>query len=558
MRRTVGTRRARPGPGRGGRLAHVLIALLLVGLGSGLAVPLGPAAPIATAAPRPVVAPVNWSPCASDSRFDCATYRVPLDHARPNGAAIALALTRRPADDPTNKIGSLFLNPGGPGAAGIQFAQGASQLAFNAEVRRRFDIVGFDPRGVGASAPIQCFATDGEYERVLGPALSMPIGAAEETRTLTAYRSYTEACRRNGGPLLQYLSTLNVVKDLDLLRQAVGDRQLTYAGYSYGTLIGATYAAVFPGRSRALLLDGMVDPEQRMQRSVANELDRAGGFEVALAGFLDSCAVAGARCRFAGGTAAATRQKFDALRERLRQGPVRSEDGSVTISDATTEVARSLYDASQFPYLGDYLQRLHESAFPAAAARTQRSAGRGTDRLRVRAPEAEYTYNNDDIERAVNCVDKRLPRPQALWRPLVAQFERAHRTFGRWEVYGSIPCATWPVVTNDRYPGPWNTPRTNPVLIVGNYYDPPTRYLFAQRAVRELGRARLLSLDGFGHTAILGSACINDRVSTYLLSQTLPPEGTVCRPDRQPFASPTPAQQRTERARAALLNLMSE
>ena len=496
------------------------------------------AAPAATAATAAAPA-VAWAPCAGFAGFDCATYDVPLDYDQPGLGTVRLALNRRPADDQANKIGSLFLNPGGPGGAGLGFARAASQVLFNDEIRAKFDIVGFDPRGVGQSTPVQCFATDEEFLAVLGPVPSVPLGAAEVSATLRAYKTYTTACGANGGPLLAHMSTLNVVKDLDRLRQAVGDSKLTYAGYSYGTLIGATYANLFPGKVRALLLDGMVDPAERTQRSLLNELNRAGGFETALRGFLELCAASGPDCAFSEGDEKA---KFAALRERLRRGPLTLSDGStVTISALTDYVGGQLYDPGAFPETAETLQALYDEAFPAttasktsATARRSASAalaGRGGFRPLGEA----YSFNGTDTLFAVNCLDKKLPRGQAVWPAIAVAFEAVHRTFGRSQAYTAAVCGTWPVVTNERYAGPWDRWTSNTVLIVGTKYDPATPYLFAQRATQQLGRARLLTLDGYGHTSILSSTCIDEKTNNYILTGAVPAAGTVCQPDSLPF-----------------------
>ena len=532
--------------------AVLLRRVLPLAVASALAVPLL-AATTASAAPaaRPAAAPaVAWAPCAGFAGFDCATYQVPLDYDRPSLGTVTLALTRRPADDQAGKIGSLFLNPGGPGGAGLGFARAASQVLFDDDIRAKFDIVGFDPRGVGESTPIQCFTSDEEFESVLGPVPSIPLGAQEVRDTLAAYRVYTAACGANGGPLLAHMSTLNVAKDLDRLRAAVGDEKLTYAGYSYGTLLGATYANLFPGRVRALLLDGMVDPAQRTQQSLANELDRAGGFETALRGFLELCDASGEGCAFSPGNPKA---KWVAIREKLRQGPATLSDGStISISAVTDYVAGNLYDPGAFPDTAATLQIIYEELFgaPAAAPSAKRSsggllAGHGGFRPLGDA----YSYNSTDTLYAVNCLDKRLPRGQALWPAIAVGFEAVHRTFGRSQAYGAAVCATWPVVTNERYAGPWNKRTSNTVLIVGTKYDPATPYVFAQRATRQLGKARLLSLDGYGHTSILSSVCIDQKTNNYILTGAVPPAGTVCRPDALPFyRAPAAAPSAAEKA----------
>jgi len=558
---------------RGARLRRGLTAVaasaLVVPLAAVLparAVGAAPAAPAAAEAAAETgaegagegVPAVAWSPCAGFPGYDCATYRVPLDHDHPRRASIELALTRRPADDQAGKVGSLFLNPGGPGGAGLAFARGASRVLFNDEIRRRFDIVGFDPRGVGESTPVQCFPSDEAFEATLGPVPSVPLGADEIALTLRAHRTWTDNCRANGGPLLHHISTLNVAKDLDLLRRAVGDRKLTYAGYSYGTLIGATYANIHPDKVRALLLDGMVDPAERTRRSLLNELNRAGGFETALRGFLELCDASGAGCAFSAG---GSRAKFAALRERLRRGPVALPGGAtLTISALTDRVAGDLYDPGAFTELATLLQAWYSVAFPATATT---ATGRTTTAAKARAaaaaraagsfrPLAEaYSYNAADALYAVNCVDKRLPRRQTAWPAIAKGFEAVHRTFGRHQAYGSAVCATWPVVTSERYAGPWNRRTSNTLLIVGTYYDPATPYLFAQRAARQLRRARLLSLAGYGHTSILSSTCIDEKTDHYILTGAVPPAGTVCQPDSLPFEPAAAAASAAERAALA-------
>lgn len=489
----------------------------------------GPATPAAAA-----VAPVNWSACTEAALvgFDCATYAVPLDHDVPGGATTPIALARRPANNPATRIGTIFVNPGGPGGAGRGLVRSSATI-FSTAVLDRFDVVGFDPRGIGASAPLQCFATDEPAQALFDQMTGVPLTAEQITSTLRANFAYTEACKKNAGPLLTHMSTLNVVKDLDLLRQAVGDANLTYLGYSYGTLIGATYANVFPRRVRAIINDGNVDPDQRTNRRVANKFERAGGFEKTLDGLLTACDAAGPACAFSGGA----RAKFDRLRERLRQGPVDlGEEGTITIDDLTSYVSTQLYLVTRYPATGQTLQQLYDLVFtqnrrgaivnPLPAA----PAGRGwsTDAY----PDA-YSFNNNDAFFAVNCADAPLPRVPALYPRIADAYEAAHRTFGRAEAFGEVGCANWPRVS-ERFNGPWNRRTAKPVLIVNSTFDPATPYTFAQRMTRELGNARLLTLDGYGHTTRF-SACIQDWYTRYLIQGELPPVGTRCTQDLAPF-----------------------
>jgi pimeloyl-ACP methyl ester carboxylesterase len=219
------------------------------------------AAPTATAAPPgsagPPVPRLRWAPCGDG--LECTTARVPLDYDRPSGATITLALIRLPASDPGRRIGSIFVNPGGPGESGVDAVRQGGRSLFSAEVRARFDLVGFDPRGIGASTPLRCFDSLDEAQAVLPP-FRFPVTAAEERIWVEADQTFARACAGRGGPIIDHMATADVARDLDLLRQAVGDRQLTYVGLSYGAYLGATYANLFPAEVRALVLDGVPDP----------------------------------------------------------------------------------------------------------------------------------------------------------------------------------------------------------------------------------------------------------------------------------------------------------
>ncbi|GAB7049824.1 alpha/beta hydrolase [Catenuloplanes indicus] len=481
-----------------------------------------------------VAAPaLAWAPCTEEDLLglDCAGFEVPLDHDRPRGATTTIALARRPATDPDRRIGTLFVNPGGPGGPG-RFLAAVADRVLPPEVLARFDVVGFDPRGIGASDPVQCFATDEEAIALLEQMSGVPLTTAQISATLRANHEYTEACKRNMGALLPHMSTLNVAKDLDLLRRAAGDERLTYVGYSYGTMIGATYVNLFPQRVRAVILDGNVDPDQRANRRLANKFDRAGGFEIALDGFLRACDAAGPGCAFAGGA----RAKFDAMRERLRQGPADAPPfGTVTIDDLTGFISSVLYDVRAFPDAAATLQLLHE-ALSGTAARSAAVPPMALEALPPRGGLGDaYAFNSNDAFFAVNCADAPPPRDPARYPGFAAAFEAAHRTFGRAEAFSEVGCANWPRI-EERYAGPWHRRTARTVLVVNPTFDPATRYDFAVRMTRQLGNARLLTLDGFGHTSG-DSACVSGWYSRYLVDGALPPAGTRCAQDVAPFPS---------------------
>src|SRR5690349_21028896 len=245
--------RTRPTTRPLGRAAAVLGAAAL--LASGVPAVAAPTAASTTAA----VPQLAWASCGDDpalAAFECATATVPTDHDEPDGATTTLALTRLPATDPANRIGSLFTNPGGPGGSGVDFVQSAGEFAWTPEVRARFDVIGFDPRGVGASDPTTCFPTQAREAAFLArQKVSFPYKAWQENRFTLQSAKLGASCTATSGDRLAHMSTANVARDMDLLRQAVGDEQLSYVGYSYGTHLGATYAKLFPGKVRALVLD---------------------------------------------------------------------------------------------------------------------------------------------------------------------------------------------------------------------------------------------------------------------------------------------------------------
>ena len=512
-------------------------------------------APAAAAPESAAAAPVVWGACApadisnvppaEQFRFSCANYVVPLDYDRPNRGTINLALMRRAANDQANRIGSLFLNPGGPSGSGYRLPT-IAQLIFQPPVMDRFDIIGFDPRGVRRSTPLRCFATQEDADAVFGRMALLPITRQEERDTLDALRDYGRFCDTFAGPLLEEMSTENVARDLDRLRAAVGDQQLNYLGFSYGTLIGATYVNLFPNRSRAIILDGNVDPNLRLHNGLEYDRQRTAGFELALDAFLRTCDSVGSACAFSDGS---PRAKFDELRTYLREtGPITLPDGSVVAIDTFTDtVAGTLYDLTALDDLAAALQGLYDVIHPpAAAALKSQSGAQSMQALQRNAKQAKLDirpdtpYTADDSYAAVNCTDKPF-RNRAGQVPSIAdQWERQMATFGRYLAWADPAiCPNWPLDRRDVYDGPWNRRTPNPVLVYGNYYDPATQYEFARRMTRQLGNARLVSADAFGHTILGFSTCTDTIATDYLIELRVPRPGVVCQPNIPPFPTST-------------------
>ncbi|MFD2489289.1 alpha/beta hydrolase [Amycolatopsis jiangsuensis] len=517
--------------------------------GTGTAAAEAPGVPVAARVGS--TAGVDWGECTAEQLsgvpddqtglYSCARYRVPIDHDDASLGTIDLALMKRAAKVPGQRVGSLFLNPGGPGGSGLRMPISGDSY-FQPQVMDRFDLIGFDPRGVGDSNPLRCFTTAEDSQDVMGAMVPVPVSRNDISGTLAAYRDYGRFCERNAGALLEHMSTRDVVRDLDTLRAAVGDQRLTYAGFSYGTLIGSTYAAMFPQQTRAIVIDGNVDPELRTNDGVTYDLARAQGFEIALDGFLKRCDQAGDACAFSPGD---PRAKFDELREHVRTEPITLPDGTEMDLDAlTSAVSGALYSPAGFPELGEALQQAYDVLHPSAQNQSQAGGKSAFAKLPVRNGHADVRpdspYTTDDSYFGVNCADKPIDIAQDEVPGIAAGADRESPTFGRYQVFSDIAaCPAWPAAkTSDPYRGPWQAHTETPVLVVSNYYDPATQYRFGKQMAAELGNSRLLSVDAFGHCILGDSKGVDEAAAAYLIDLKVPADGQVFQPDVQPFSTP--------------------
>ncbi|GAA3831299.1 alpha/beta hydrolase [Streptomyces phyllanthi] len=497
----------------------------------------GPGLARAGGAPTPPVpAPrLDWSPCIPGGRFDCATAKVPLDYGAPGGRTVDLAVIRRKATDPGRRIGTLFYNPGGPGGPGtVQMPQ--NYESFPQEVRERFDIVSWDPRGIGNSTAMNCFADPEEATAwsASKPA-GFPVGERERKTWIAAYKDLTRRCQQRDPELLRHVSTADTARDLDQLRQSVGESQLSYLGMSYGTILGATYANLFPGKVRAMVLDSNIDPQAWTNRASRSEprpttflrmgADRSAA--ATLDQFLTLCgSTTTAHCAFSAGSPKATREKFDQLLRRLREHPV----GTWTYAGTVGDAINSLYIVHPgWTDLAGRLQDLWQGRVPEPSEPPTPSP--------IPHPNP---YTGDEQGASVLCGDSPNPRDPGVYHALEEAAARAGDA-GRFWAWAAEPCATWPTRAANQYNGPWNNPTAHPVLVVGTTYDPATPYAGAQAMAKELANARLLTNNGYGHTALVNSSsCVKAHESRYLIDGTLPPPGTTCRQDTPPFSSPRP------------------
>ena len=360
-------------------------------------------------------------------------------------------------------------------------------------------------------------------------------------------RYAARACSRNAGAIINHMSTADVARDMDLLRQAVGDKKMTFAGYSYGSYVGSVYANMFPNRVRAVIIDGVIDPisdatgrgDEWKRLPVDARLVSEQGAYQELQEVLRLCDLGGSNCAFSAGN---PNRRFDKLAARLRAHPVELPDGeggtvTVTYQDVISTTLGALYNfsAEDLPALAEFLEAVDtaDSAARIAAARAALTPPR------ARRDDDPYTQTFEGFY-GVWCTDSLQPNHVSAWVRAARAADRKWPYFGRaWNWEASI-CAEWPGHDSDRYLGPFNKPTANPVLVIGNRFDPATRYQDAVSTANILGRGRLLTVNGWGHTSLFRSACGDNYASRYLLTGALPPVGKQCEPDVIPFAEPLP------------------
>jgi pimeloyl-ACP methyl ester carboxylesterase len=500
------------------RRARTLGVLLAAALSCTIVVPLVPAG--ATGADAADVTPdtLQWTRCGGG--LQCATLPVPVDYATPEAGPIDLALTRRRADDRTNRIGSLVINYGGPGDAGTQTLRESADFLPGA-IRRYFDVVSFDPRGVGSSRPVRC-VDDATFERAWSEDPT-PNGPADLPGFYDGTASSVDLvaeCVNTNGDYLARLGSRNVARDLDRIRGAVGDDRLTYLGYSYGTLIGALYAQEFPQNVRALALDSAVDLSSTM---IEEQRDNTAGFEQALDEFLDDCAT-DRECAFH--SDGDPRSTLERLRARFEQG-VRIDGGdgdrTVGVSEFYTALVAALYSQRDWPFLSEGLQSAaqHDDGSTLLLL-SDFYAGRQDD----------GTYSNfqqvlgiivcdDDAEPLVSFDDFR-----ATYDQLAAEYP----FFG--PLFGSGPAGCDPRLPKphaDEEVGDVRVTDAPPALVIGNTRDPATPYVGAQDLHDRLDRSRLLTVDNTGHGSYAtGNRCVDRIVNRYLVSGEAPVRDRRC------------------------------
>ena len=509
--------------------AAALAGACLVALSAGDAGAAG--APDRTPRANGVGAPIPWGECNPPGEdLQCARIRVPLDWDRPNGRTIALAVIRHLASKPEQRIGTLFINPGGPGDTGIGLVSGDPD-GVDALGGGRFDVVSWDPRGTNASTRVRCFENR-QSEARFWAGVSIPTTNAASMRYRRKSAALARRCGEVSGRLLPHISTADTARDMDHLRELVGEEKLTYVGFSYGTMLGQTYANMFPDRVRAMLIDGVVDPVSYSKSSEAYIAGGVASADVVFDQLLSLCEGAGPeRCALAGGRHTAA-ERFQRLVERLKRAPIPAPGAKPPLSSREKLSYADLLLSQFNPLRGPDLWP--QDARDIAAALGGDGSALETEAAGFTTPAGFAGYTTSA---AISCADAPARKGSRDWPRVIKRFTRISRLYGPvlgWGLWA--PCASWPVRGEDNYRGPWNASTPNPILVIGTTGDPATAYANSVRSAQLLGNAVLLTHEGYGHVSFRNpSACIERAYVDYLTELITPPPGTVCQSDQQPF-----------------------
>ena len=525
-RPSTGLRRS---PRTAAAAALVVVGVLLAGCSPSApkhtARPTGNASGGATAAATPVptelarfyAQTVQWKACTdvaapSGETAQCGTVTVPLDWANPTGQTIELAVARLRAKG-SDTVGSILVNPGGPGASAIDFLETAGTVV-SAEVRDEYDLVAFDPRGVQRSAPVRCY--DGpQMDKLVSADFDLSTDAGVQAQE-KAWADFGAACAQNTGPVLGHVDTISTAKDMDVVRSAVGDVTLDYLGYSYGTKLGATYAALFPKTVGRMVLDSALDPTLDADAVSAGQ---AAGFESALRAYVTDC-LGGKGCPLTGGVDTAMKE-IKGLLEHTHTTPLPTGTSRrLTAPLAFTGIAYPLYSQKAWPML--------TQALTAAVKGDGSGLLQLADAYYDRSSDGTYTTNTTEAFTAIGCLDSRGTTDLAAMRQQAAAIEQAAPTVGEFFAYTGTVCADWPVPQVKDLTD-YSAKGAPPIVVVGTTNDPATPYVWAQKMASTLSSGVLLTHVGEGHGAYgLSNSCVQNAVDDYLLDGTPPKAGTRC------------------------------
>ena len=480
--------------------------------------------------PAPPNPAISWHDCTQvikaqvigqpgatrDLSYDCGQLDVPLDYSDPDGRTLALSLVRARLAGQHDRIGSMVVNPGGPGGSGTSLAVGLS-LSLPTGLLDRFDLVGFDPRGVGESAALTCLDSAQKDARAAAP--PTPVTAAQIAEFTDRASQFAASCRADD-PDLEHLDTVETARDLDLIRGALGDAALTYLGYSYGSELGAVYATLFPNRVRALVLDGAVDPTLD---DVGLDRQQAAGFENAYHRFTQHCLAEAAGCPIGPDPAGTITSLLNQTASMPIASPRPAETRRATDGIVMTAIVSAMYDEASWDRLADAVADAEAGDPTGLFGLADSYNGRYVE------PDGTVHFSNLlDANTAIDCNDSTDVFSLKEVESYAMKWAQQYPMFGGSFAWSLYTCTPWPT---RRHPLPTiSAPNAAPSLVVGTTNDPATPYPGAVNLTKALGSARLLTWDGDGHTAYPKTPCITDAVDDYLITRTLPPEGLLCPP----------------------------
>ena len=471
---------------------------------------------------------VSWYACAKkgmdeaksgeDTGFSCAKVKVPLDYSNPGGETIEIAVKKRAATG--DSVGSLFINPGGPGGSGIELVDSAGTY-FSKNLTGSYDVVGFDPRGVGSSTAIDCLSdSDLDAERAGENDPATPSATA----TIERAQKMNTACEsKTGTPgLLDHIDTISAARDLDVLRAVEGQQALTYLGFSYGTYLGATYAELFPANTGRLVLDGAVDPSLSAEDMT---LGQAKAFEVALRAYVQECQSSKLSCPLSGDVDSGVSQIREFL-ESTKTAPIPTSDPQrpLTYDLALTGVLGAMYQTSLWSSLTAALTQ----AMDTSGSRDGSALMVITDAFASRQSDGSYSGNSTEALMPVNCLDFPVQGDDASWEQNATAVKDASPTFSAQLLYPDAYCQGWGHESS-RKREKITASGAAPILVVGTTGDPATPYAWSEALAEQLETGQLLTWKGNGHTAYgRSNDCVKNAVDTYLLNGTMPDKGLTC------------------------------
>lgn len=453
---------------------------------------------------------LEWTDC---NGFDCTMVTAPLNWADPSAGEVELSVIRQPATV-GDAIGSLLVNPGGPGVSGVDMIRDSASFAVGERLMQDYDVIGFDPRGVGESTPVTCFDAP-EMDAYLYDIPPAPRGTPEwEEYVAEGHRRFAEACEANSAGILEFITTDSAARDLDLLRAVLGDEKLNYLGYSYGTFLGATYAELFPNRVGRMVLDGAVDPSMSFTDANATQTI---GFESALRAFMREC-LAGSECPFRG-TVDESMADLGALLASVDRSPMKAGDGRKVGADTMlTGILYPLYSQGGWEFLTGALA----DALAGDPEAILYSADGYNDRVN-----GVYVENTSEAFRAYNCMDYPSDSTATDEAAAHALVEEEAPTIAPYSV-GTDSCASWAHPPTGKRE-PIAAVGAAPIMVIGTTNDPATPYEWAVALAGQLESGVLVTRVGEGHTGFnKGNACVDEAVEAYFLEGDVPPEDIRC------------------------------